>query len=121
MIRLAARYGDAWNWWAFDEAEESTRERIGALVLELDRACESEGRDPSTLERTLDLYTVVPPGLSPEGLNAERPIQGTADQIADRLLSLASLGFGEVRCDLWPRNLEAIEAMKPVVDLVHTR
>ncbi len=46
-------------------------------------------------------------------------LTGTAEEIGGTLLGFAALGFGEVRCDVYPRTVEGIEAMKEVVDLVH--
>ena len=47
------------------------------------------------------------------------PVTGSDEEIADYILSLGEMGFEEVRCDLWPRKVEAIEAMAPIVELVH--
>ncbi len=45
-LRLVARYADACNLYAFEPAEMARRLEI------LDRHCESEGRDPASVERT---------------------------------------------------------------------
>ena len=49
----------------------------------------------------------------------ENIVTGTGDEIARRILALGGLGFEEVRIDLYPRTIEAIDAMRPVVDAVH--
>jgi hypothetical protein len=36
------------------------------------------------------------------------------------LLGFGGLGFAEVRCDVYPKTLEGVEAMADVVDRVHT-
>lgn len=123
MLGLVAKYGDAWNWWGWDETRDQIDERLGPIVRQLEAACEAEDRDPGTLGRTFDLYTVVPEQYS-EAIDAEflpmsNPLTGTNAEVADFILSLAELGFAEVRCDLWPKTTEAIDAMQPVVDLVH--
>ncbi len=46
-------------------------------------------------------------------------LTGTAEEIVGTLLGFAALGFGEIRCDVYPKTVEGIEAMKEVVDLVH--
>jgi hypothetical protein len=46
-------------------------------------------------------------------------VTGTADQSAEQILALGEMGFDEVRVDLWPKSTSAIEAMAPVVSLVH--
>lgn len=125
MLQLAARYGDAWNWWGWDETLEQTRVRLRPIIDLLEKACEAEARDPSTLVRTFDLYTVVPEAFSDrignaEGLKVEQPVTGTTAEIAEHILSLGELGVEEVRCDVWPKETAAVEAMAPIVDIVHT-
>jgi alkanesulfonate monooxygenase SsuD/methylene tetrahydromethanopterin reductase-like flavin-dependent oxidoreductase (luciferase family) len=123
MLQLVARYGDAWNWWGWDETYEQIELRLKPIIEQLERACEAEERDLATLRRTLDLYTVVPEAYShqienAEGLDVGQPVTGTSGQIADCILSLGELGFDEVRCDVWPNGAGAVEAMEPVVEIV---
>lgn len=123
MLELAARFGDAWNWWSGNESVEDAKERLGPIVAQLDAACEGHDRDPTTLERTLDLYTVVPEEFAEEaedaGLPMDQLVGGSTDQVAEHILAFADLGFSEVRCDVWPKSPAAIEAMGPVVEAVH--
>jgi alkanesulfonate monooxygenase SsuD/methylene tetrahydromethanopterin reductase-like flavin-dependent oxidoreductase (luciferase family) len=119
MLRLVARYADAWNWWAWGETLEQINERMGPIIDVLEQACETEGRDPSTLERTFDLFTVVPEGFSTEDLDMKQPLAGTSEEIAEFILSLGAVGFGEVRCEVFPKTAAAVEAMGPVVEMVH--
>jgi alkanesulfonate monooxygenase SsuD/methylene tetrahydromethanopterin reductase-like flavin-dependent oxidoreductase (luciferase family) len=124
MLRLVARYADAWNWWGWDETLEEVGERVRPIIETLEKACEAEGRDPATLGRTFDLYTVVPEGFSTQGIEAEgldmkQPVTGTSEEIAGHFLSMGELGFEEVRCDVFPKTAAAIEAMQPVVEIVH--
>ncbi len=118
MLRLAARYGDGWNWWTTEHA--SATEVLRPLVDELETACEEVGRDPATLTRSLDLYTVDPQSRSADGpIWGGDPLAGSAVEIAETLLGFGELGFDEVRCDVFPKETEGIEAMAEVVDLVH--
>ena len=119
MLRLAAQYADGWNWWGRDETLDQTVKRMRPIVIQLERACEDLGRDPASLVRTFDLYTVVPEGFSTEGSGREQAVTGSAEQIAEHILGLSELGFQEVRCDLYPKTPDAVEAMQPVVDLLH--
>lgn len=119
MLRLAAQYADGWNWWGRDETLDQTVKRMRPIVIELERACEDLGRDPASLVRTFDLYTVVPEGFSTEGSGLEQAVTGSSEQIAEHILGLSELGFQEVRCDLYPKTPDAVEAMQPVVDLLH--
>jgi len=119
MMQLVAKYADAWNWWGWGETLEQLNDRLRPIIGLLEQACETEGRDPSTLGRTFDLYTVIPQGSSTDGLDMEQPVGGTSEEIADFILSIGALGFDEVRCDVFPKTLAAIDAMRPVVEIVH--
>lgn len=126
MLRLVARYGDAWNWWGWDETVEEIAKRIRPVIDLLDQSCEEEGRDPATLERTFDVFTVVPEGFSVDQMAVYhqpmgQPITGTSEQIAEYVLALGEVGFDEIRCDVYPQTTAAVEALQPVVDLVHNR
>ncbi len=83
MLRLAARFGDEWNWWT---AEPDNPAAMRDLVAEMNRACEEIDRDPASLRRSIDLFSIQAD---------EDP-----DAVADRLLAYAELGFDEVRIDL---------------------
>ena len=125
MLRLVARYGDGWNWWGWDETVEQIEVRLAPIIETLEQACEAEQRDPDSLDRSFDLYTVVPDDFrdrigDADDLKLDNPITGTSEQIADYIRSLGRLGFDEVRCDVWPKTTKAIEAMAPVVEIVHT-
>lgn len=118
MIALVARYGDQWNWWGYDETVSQLGERLKPLIETLERACHTEDRDPAGLVRTFDLYSVLAPGLEADH-GMRQPVMGSAEEIAGFILSLGELGFEEVRCDVWPKTIEAVAAMQPVVELVH--
>lgn len=118
MMTLVARHGDQWNWWGWDETIPQIEERFKPLFETLERACEAEGRDPASLVRTFDLYSVLAPGLDADH-GMTQPVAGSPQQIAEYILSLGELGFEEVRCDLWPKTADAVAAMDAVVDLVH--
>lgn len=124
MLKLAARYGDAWNWWSGNETLEEATTRLKPIVDALDAACEVEGRDPAGLERTLDVYTVIPSEFEAEAVRREMPVEqlvtGSDDEIAAHFLAFGDLGFSEIRCDVWPKTPTAIEAMRPVVDVLHS-
>ncbi len=119
MLELVAKYADEWNWWGWDETFDEIQIRLDPIIETLELACEEEGRDPSTLVRTFDLYTVVPEGFSAEGSGLEHPVSGTSSQVAEFLLASGELGIAEIRCDVFPKTIEAIEAMQPVVELVN--
>lgn len=113
MLRLVARYADGWNWWTGDHG--SAAATLGPIVDELEIACQEVGRDPASLFRTLDVYSVDAMNVS----GSAEVISGPPEHIAETLLSFGDLGFDEVRCDVYPKTIEAIEAMAKVVQLVH--
>jgi alkanesulfonate monooxygenase SsuD/methylene tetrahydromethanopterin reductase-like flavin-dependent oxidoreductase (luciferase family) len=110
MLRLTAELADEWNWWSTaPEQPDAMRD----LVEQLDRACEEVGREPRSLRRSIDLFSITPPG----------PGGTTPPAIADVLLAFSGLGFDEVRVALTipepPAITQAIHAMAPVVELLH--
>lgn len=117
MLGLVAKYADQWNWWGWDEAFDEVKTKFEPIFETLQLACEEIDRDPASVYRTFDLYTVAPGGL--EGESERRLVTGSDQEIADYILSLGELGFEEVRCDLLPKTIGAVEAMQPIVELVH--
>jgi alkanesulfonate monooxygenase SsuD/methylene tetrahydromethanopterin reductase-like flavin-dependent oxidoreductase (luciferase family) len=120
-MRLAARYGDEWNWWV---GERDGMDGLRPLVDEIERACNEVDRDPATLRRSLDVFSVAVPGVPEVAADSgELRISGSPMQIADTLLAYGELGFGEVRLNLrapaaMPRT-EAIAWAAEVVSRVH--
>jgi len=117
MLRLVARYADGWNWWTVGTPD---LDPLRPIVEELERACEEVGRDPATLRRTLDVYSLDPLGTF---AGSEEPIRGAPDEIAGTLMRFRELGFDEVRVNLFPTATldelpRAVEALAPVVELV---
>lgn len=118
MLRLTAQYADGWNWWSVGAPD---LEPLRPIVDELERACEEVGRDPRTLRRTLDVYSLDPLGAFS---GDEVPIAGDPDEMADALLRFGELGFDEVRVNVFPvRSFDelprVIEALGGVVERLH--
>lgn len=113
MLRLAARLADEWNWWTGDPAAPDD---LAPMVDEMQRACDEVARDPATLERSIDLFSIAPPS---RGDGEDRSVTA----IADRILAWHRLGFGEARLDLdVPQGMTvsaAVSAMAGVVERVH--
>lgn len=97
MLRLVARHADAWNaaWYGRWEDANELRQRLDRL----DAALEVEGRDPSTLRRTVGL-TVAFPHLVPHQAPQERVLAGTAEEVAHGFRAYAEAGFTEVIASL---------------------
>ena len=95
---------------------------LQATVDELERACAEIGRDPATLRRSLDVFSVASGDVPGEDGDAS-VIGGSPTAIADALLTYGELGFSEARISLLapggvPRP-EAIASMEEVVERVH--
>jgi hypothetical protein len=92
-------------------------ERTLPLRGELDAACREVGRDPDSLERTLDIL-VAPTGQADTLPFPGQPIMGSADEIAATLSALAKLGVSEIHTWISPPSPKAVEAMAPVIELL---
>jgi alkanesulfonate monooxygenase SsuD/methylene tetrahydromethanopterin reductase-like flavin-dependent oxidoreductase (luciferase family) len=135
LLRLVARRADGWNTvWAW--TPEDYAERAGAL----DRLCEREGRDPSSVKRSVGLYSVV--GESRPDLEARwRRIQervpggafaasdldewgtdklvGTPGQVTERMAAFADHGVEEMILSIGP--LPFAIADEEMVDVIAER
>ncbi|MFA5787304.1 MAG: LLM class flavin-dependent oxidoreductase [Actinomycetota bacterium] len=118
LLGVVARAADGWNFcWRF--TEETFRDRLAVLA----RACEAAGRDPVGVRLSAGQYTLIgesqadlearyvrlqawAPGGSLDGVPleqfAEGALVGTAEQITERLESLAALGVEHVICSFAP-------------------
>jgi len=118
MLRLVTRFADEWNWWVSANDASGLRGLLDELIV----ACEEIGRDPATIRRSVDVFSVAAPG-TPEPPPGLLQVRGSPDQVAEELLGYGALGFDEVRCNLQapadvPRT-DAIRWMGEVVALVH--
>jgi alkanesulfonate monooxygenase SsuD/methylene tetrahydromethanopterin reductase-like flavin-dependent oxidoreductase (luciferase family) len=119
MLRLTARYADGWNWWSVGPPDA---DKLREALSDLDRACELEGRDPASLTRTLDLYSLDPMGRF---TGSEEAIRGSAEAIAEVVLRFGETGFDEVRVNVFPSGSpdalpRVIESLAETVELVHS-
>lgn len=118
MISLTARLADEWNWWAGANGQAG---HLPPIIEELDRACLQLGRDPASLRKTLDVYSLDPLGVVKDP--PEQVLGGSPEHIAEALLALAAMGIDEIRVDLavtpLERRVDAIAAMAPVIGALH--
>ena len=87
MLRLTARWADAWNtaWFGRVEARLTTR------LADLARACADEGRDPASVRRTVGVR-LHDPG---EGAGDASGLDADARGLADFFDELATLGVDD--------------------------
>jgi alkanesulfonate monooxygenase SsuD/methylene tetrahydromethanopterin reductase-like flavin-dependent oxidoreductase (luciferase family) len=117
MLSLTAKYADGWNWWTAEPGTPSAD--LSQLVVTLDDACKSIGRDPHDLQRSLDVYSVDPLNLYSGEPGPGAPLGGSASEIAQALSTYVALGFDELRCDLItePTQESAIAAIRAFSDV----
>jgi probable F420-dependent oxidoreductase len=94
MLRLTARWADAWNTWGTPAA---VRERLAAL----DAACAAEGRDPATVRRTAQgLFLLTDDRAAAARLRerapAERVVSGSSAELIDQIGEYAAAGIDEL-------------------------
>ena len=111
MLRLAARWGDA-----FITAWHPDPSAVAEPFARLDEACAEVGRDPATLGRTVGAIVSVRDG----GCAAlpRAAIEGPPETLAARLLAFRSAGVYHVVCMLDPRDEKGVERFAPVIELV---
>jgi probable F420-dependent oxidoreductase len=97
MMRLVARWADAWNtaWYAGPD------ERYGKARDALRTACDAEGRDPAEVEVTVGM-------LIGDG---ERQTRREAAAIADALVAWRDAGVGHLICWVDPSDATGIDAL----------
>ncbi|HMO58171.1 MAG TPA: LLM class flavin-dependent oxidoreductase [Roseiflexaceae bacterium] len=98
MLRLTARFADAWNtaWIGLPEALAAQR---SALL----QACEAEGRDPAQISITVGVNIACDPAIAVESSNSI--IAGSPAQIAEALRTYEASGVDHLIC--WPRPIHA--------------
>ena len=110
ILRLTARYAEAWNTAWFAEPDERLRKRGAAL----ETALEEEGRDPSTLRRTVGMY-VADPAVAPDESDA---FTGSVGELAETLMRFGELGFADVIAVLEPMNERSLDRLAEARELV---
>jgi alkanesulfonate monooxygenase SsuD/methylene tetrahydromethanopterin reductase-like flavin-dependent oxidoreductase (luciferase family) len=119
MMRLAARHADEIN---IDIG--TTLDTVGPTRDAIDAACRDVGRDPATLRRSafvlVDLSSDDLPG-DPwvAGIFEGRAYIGPPEQLVRVFRAYAAAGFGHVQVWLNPTSVEAINALAPVLGLLH--
>ena len=105
MLRLTARYADAWNtcWLGRPTLLADRRAKLEA-------ACAEVGRDPATIEVTVGVGVAYPePGA--DAPDPDRALTGSAEEIAAGLREYATLGVGHVICACAPNTPASLERL----------
>lgn len=106
MMRLTARYADAWNsdW-------QSDPRAMAGMMAALDRACDEVGRDPATLVKTGSANIAMPGSLD----RRPNPIRGDTDDLARAIRAFRDLGLRHFVCGFDPCTPRSLEQFAPVL------
>ena len=109
MLRLTARYADAWNTAWLGAPDELLRGRLDAL----DAALAAEGRDSATLERTVGIEIRDPTigAAGPGDGDEDRAFGGSVDELAEALAAYDELGIGHLIAVLQPMTEASLERL----------
>jgi hypothetical protein len=109
MLRITARYADAWNTvWHKDPAA------VAPLMEAVDAACREVGRDPSTLVRTAGGNIAMPGYLGAR----PNPIEGDDRLIAQTVIGFRDQGMRHFIAGLDPCTPQTIEQFGRVIELI---
>ena len=115
MLRLAARYGDAWN-----ADRQNDIAAVQTLNARVDAACHDVGREPHSLSRVIgiqvDLLNATRQPVQPrQWLMAPWPLTGTSDELAAQIRRYADARVEHMMLWIDPISVAGIEAMAPVL------
>ena len=117
-LRRVARLGDGWHPVGANPAVPLGPAELRALLDELARLTEAEGRDPSklTISFKAPLYDVGTPVAKG---SRRRPFSGSGDQLAEDIATYAGLGVSELIFDFRSESLsESLDRMERFAALV---
>jgi alkanesulfonate monooxygenase SsuD/methylene tetrahydromethanopterin reductase-like flavin-dependent oxidoreductase (luciferase family) len=115
MLRLVARYADAYNTMAHS-VPETAAQQFGLL----DEACMEVGRDPRTIIKTIGSFVAFPgTDECPGGIHANS-IVGTPEQVAERFHALHRIGVEHVNLFASPWGLRAVEQLGKTIEILRT-
>jgi alkanesulfonate monooxygenase SsuD/methylene tetrahydromethanopterin reductase-like flavin-dependent oxidoreductase (luciferase family) len=112
MLRLTARYADAWNtaWFGLPD------DLLHRWLAELNAALEAEGRDPATLRRTVGMEVRDPQATAPGGDLGEG-FGGSVDELARAIDAYEQLGFDDLIVQLEPKTTRSLDRLAQAVEL----
>lgn len=109
MLRLIARYADAWN-----TVWHGSAEAVAAEMAAVDEACREVGRDPRTLVRTAG-GNIFMPGNTGRRPN---PITGSDEEIAATIVQFRDLGIQHFVAGLDACTPQTLETFGRIIELV---
>jgi alkanesulfonate monooxygenase SsuD/methylene tetrahydromethanopterin reductase-like flavin-dependent oxidoreductase (luciferase family) len=119
MLATTLPYVQAWNAWYADTGNALAG--VVALRDQVDEAARAAGRDPGGIERTAAVLVRMAGGTGrvmgdTTERQSVRPLEGTAEQIADELRAYAGEGIGHVQLVVDPITEASVAALAPVLE-----
>jgi probable F420-dependent oxidoreductase len=116
MLRLAARYADAWN-----ADRQNDVAAVQAHNARVDVACRDVDRDPATLARVIgiqvDLLNETRQPMQPrQWVKTPWPLTGIADKLAAQIREYAAARVAHMMVWVDPVSVAGIEAFAPVLE-----
>ncbi|HZO26817.1 MAG TPA: LLM class flavin-dependent oxidoreductase, partial [Chloroflexota bacterium] len=111
MLRLVARYADAYNTMAHS-VPETAQQQLGLL----DAACEEVGRNPDTIMKTIGAYVAFPGAEDDPGGVHANSIVGEPEQVAERFHALHKVGVQHINLFASPWGLRAVEQLGKTIE-----
>jgi alkanesulfonate monooxygenase SsuD/methylene tetrahydromethanopterin reductase-like flavin-dependent oxidoreductase (luciferase family) len=112
MLRLTARYADAWNTAWFGYPDHRLRQRLADLEIALD----AEDRDPTTLRRTVGMH-VLDPDATTSDKGDEVAFGGSVDELARAIDAYEMLAFDDVIVLLQPMTERSLDRLAEALRL----
>ena len=117
-LRRVARFGDGWHPVGANPGAALPPDELEALLDELHRLTQAEGRDPGRLTISYKA-PVYDAGRPPRPREPRRPFRGSADDIKADIDALARLGVSEMVFDFRSESLpESLERMQQFAETV---
>jgi alkanesulfonate monooxygenase SsuD/methylene tetrahydromethanopterin reductase-like flavin-dependent oxidoreductase (luciferase family) len=105
MLRLTARYADAWNTAWFGVPNDELRQR----VKQIDAALEAEERERGSLRRTVGITVRDPDQLAAE--SDDSTFSGSVDELARAIDEHEHLGFDDIVVSLEPLTERSLDRL----------
>jgi alkanesulfonate monooxygenase SsuD/methylene tetrahydromethanopterin reductase-like flavin-dependent oxidoreductase (luciferase family) len=112
-MTAAATHADTWSAFA---TSSSFPQAFGAMTAELDRICESIGRDPASIGRSVGVIVEPGPERTAEKTGFGVPITGSVEQITDAIAGFRDVGVTRVELHPWPQTIDVLEQLAPVLE-----
>lgn len=103
MLRITARYADAWNTAWYGLPAKRLRSRLDAL----DAALAEENREPTTMRRTVGVWVEDPELVAQQDADPG-PFRGSLAELASLLESYNELGIDDLIVGLTPMNIDSL-------------